>query len=420
MNNLIHSAKLALKSMLANKLRTSLTVLGIVIGAASVVIVYSAGEGIRGLLFDQIGSFGTDIIQTEIKIPSNKRSSAQSEQNSGSGIAQGVQITTMRHEDLEDLKRLKNVTGGYGAILSQDKASYSSETRRAFLMGVGADYIDIDRSQVASGRFFSEEEDKSLAQVVVLGSKMADKLFGDSDPVGKFITLHKSKYQVIGTMEEKGQVMTMDFDDYIYLPVRTLQKKIMGIEHFLYMVHQLADPTRAEETAAEFRDILRENHDITNPDKDDFRVTTMAEMMETLDTIMSALTILLLSIIVISLVVGGVGILNVMYVSVSERIGEIGLRKAVGANYAAIKRQFLVESVLITLIGGLVGVVVGILMAWGLAWGASSFGLEWKFVVPLQGVIVALSFSFVFGILFGLGPAKKAARLDPIEAMRKE
>ncbi len=406
--------------MSANKLRTALTVLGIVIGSASVVVVYSAGEGIRGLLLKQISSFGTDIIQTEIKIPANKRSTAESEQNSGSGIAQGVQITTLRHEDLEDISKLKNITGGYGAILTQDKASYGSEMRRAFLIGVSADYIEIDSTEIAVGRFFSEEEDKSLAQVVILGSKMAEKLFGDSEAIGKYIVLHKSKYQVIGVMEEKGRVMTMDFDEYIYLPVRTLQKKIMGIEHFLYTVHQLADPSRAADTAEEARTILRDNHDITDPDKDDFRVTTMEEMLETLDTIMNALTILLLSIIAISLVVGGVGILNVMYVSVSERVGEIGLRKAVGANYSAIKQQFLVESVLVTLIGGVAGVLVGILISWVLAWGAGSFGLEWRFVVPLEGVIVSLLFSFLFGVLFGLGPATKAARLDPIEAMRKE
>ncbi len=420
MNSLIHSAKIALKSMASNKLRTALTVLGIVIGASSVIIVYSAGEGVRGLLLGQIESFGTNIIETEIKVPANKKSSAESEQNSGASIAQGVQITTLSHEDLEDLKKVRNISGGYGAILSQDQAGYGSEVRRAFLMGVSADYIDIDKTNLSAGRFFSENEDKSLAQVVVLGSKMAEKLFGNSEPIGKFINLHKSKYQVVGVMEEKGKMMAMDFDDYIYLPVRTLQKKIMGINHLFYMVHQLDDPNLAEETAEEFRIILRENHDITDPAKDDFRVVTMDEMLATLDTITGALTILLLGIIIISLIVGGVGILNVMYVSVSERTSEIGLRKAVGANYAAIRQQFLIESVIITLLGGVVGVVVGIGLSWFLAWGARSYGLEWDFVIPLEGVFVALFFSFLFGILFGLGPAKRAARLDPLEAMRKE
>ena len=406
--------------MSANKLRTALTILGIVIGSSSVIIVYSAGEGLRGLLLGQIESFGTNIIQTEIKIPANKKSASEGERSSGAAIAQGVQVTTLKHDDLLDLKKISNVSGGYGAVLSQDQISYGSEVRRAFLMGVSADYINIDKTDIAQGRFFTENEDKSLARVVVLGSKISEKLFGNSYPIGKFVSLHKSKYQVIGVMEEKGKMMTMDFDDYVYLPVQTLQKRIMGINHFLYMVHQVENPLLALETAEEFRQVLRENHNISDPLKDDFRVMTMDEMMATLDTITGALTILLLAIIVISLIVGGVGILNVMHVTVSERVAEIGLRKAVGADYKSIRMQFLVESVIITCLGGVIGVLLGVLLSWVLAWGAWRYGLDWKLVIPLEGVLVAIFFSFLFGILFGLGPAKRAARLDPLEAMRKE
>jgi len=419
MNNIIMSIKLALKSMFANKLRTALTVLGIVIGAASVIIVYSAGEGIRSLLLKQIESFGTDVLQTEIKVPSNKPGMA-GEQESGSAIASGAQVTTLTIDDAEDLKKLSNIKAGYAATLSQDRASYGGEVRKVFLMGVGAEYIDIDRTKIAEGRFFTEIEDKNLSSVVVLGAGIKQELFGDSDAIGKSITIHKSKYQVIGVMEEKGKIMTMDFDKYVYLPVRTLQKKIMGINHVFYMVHQLVDPDKAGETAEEARMILRENHDISDPIKDDFRVTTMEEMMEMLDTIIGALTILLLAIIIISLVVGGVGILNVMYVTVSERTAEIGLRKAVGANYRAIMRQFLTESVIITVFGGLIGVVAGILASFGLYLVANYFGLEWAFSIPLRGVIVAVSFSLLFGIVFGIAPARRAARLDPVEAMRRE
>ena len=405
--------------MFANKLRTALTVLGIVIGAASVIIVYSAGEGIRSLLLKQIESFGTDVLQTEIKVPSNKPGMA-GEQESGSAIASGAQVTTLTIDDAEDLKKLSNIKAGYAATLSQDRASYGGEVRKVFLMGVGAEYIDIDRTKIAEGRFFTEIEDKNLSSVVVLGAGIKQELFGDSDAIGKSITIHKSKYQVIGVMEEKGKIMTMDFDKYVYLPVRTLQKKIMGINHVFYMVHQLIDPDKAGETAEEARMILRENHDISDPIKDDFRVTTMEEMMEMLDTIIGALTILLLAIIIISLVVGGVGILNVMYVTVSERTAEIGLRKAVGANYRAIMRQFLTESVIITVFGGLIGVVAGILASFGLYLVANYFGLEWAFSIPLRGVIVAVSFSLLFGIVFGIAPARRAARLDPVEAMRRE
>lgn len=419
MNNLINSAKMSFKSMAANKLRTGLTVLGIVIGVASVIIVYSAGEGIYNLLLGQIESFGTNIIETEIKVPSNKKG-GEAEQESAMSLAGGTQITTLKIEDLEDLNKLSNISGGYAAIMSQDQASYGGTIKKAFLLGVSASYIEIDKSEIAAGRFFDEAEEKSLAPVVVLGSNLKTDLFGDADAVGQSITLHKSKYQVIGVMKEKGGSFGMNFDDYIYLPLLTLQKRIMGINYVMYMVHQLKDPDRAAETAAEAREILRENHDISDPLKDDFRVVTMEEMMAMLDTITGALTILLLAIITISLIVGGVGILNVMHVSVSERTAEIGLRKAVGANYRDIVRQFLTESVVVTMFGGIIGIVVGVLLSWGLAFGARSFGLDWQFSVPLKAFVVSLLFSSAFGILFGIGPAKRAARLDPVEAMRRE
>ncbi len=221
-------------------------------------------------------------------------------------------------------------------------------------------------------------------------------------------------------MKEKGKVMVMDFDNFVYLPIRTLQKKITGMDHLMYMVHELKDSTKANNTADEARLILRQNHDISNPDKDDFRVVTMSDMMETLDTIMGALTILLLAIVIISLIVGGVGILNVMYVVVSERTSEIGLRKAVGAGYREIMWQFLVEAIVITLLGGIVGVVLGVIASWLIAWGARIYGLDWVFIVPVKAYVVALGFSLLFGIFFGIQPARKAAKMDPIVALRKE
>jgi len=192
---------------------------------------------------------------------------------------------------------------------------------------------------------------------------MKEKLFGDSDAIGKSIKIKKTKFRVVGVMEERGAVMTMDFDDYVYVPIRTLQKRLMGIDHVLYMVHRLYDLDLAEDTAEQARIILRENHDIEVSEddgfgKDDFRVVTMQEMMETLDVITGALTLLLLAIVIISLIVGGVGVMNIMYVVVSERTGEIGLRKAVGAKYSDIMLQFLAESVMVTFLSALVGIVI--------------------------------------------------------------
>jgi ABC-type antimicrobial peptide transport system permease subunit len=267
--------------------------------------------------------------------------------------------------------------------------------------------------------------------VVVLGSKIKDKLFGNSDAIGKFIKLRKSKYRVIGVMKERGAVMTMDFDDYVYLPVRTLQKRVMGINHVLYMVHQLYNLDLANQTAEEMRYLLRENHDLPHPaegyknwmdtiGKDDFRVVTMSEMMETMDIITGALTLLLLAIVAISLVVGGVGIMNIMYVIVSERTGEIGLRKAVGAKYSDIMWQFLSESIMITIAGGIVGIIFGGAVSLLISWGANSYGFNWGFNIPLKAFLVSLGFSLFFGIAFGLYPARRAAQMQPIEALHKE
>lgn len=417
--SIISIIKTALAAMRANKVRTLLTVLGIVIGIGSVIIVYSAGAGISSLILNQVESFGTDIIETETKVPSAKKGMAADTQTS-TAMAMGAQITTLNLEDLEDIKKLPNVKDGYAGIMSQEQVSYGNELRKALIFGTNASYIDIDKSEIGYGNFFTDEEDKSLAQVVVLGSKMKEKLFGSSDPIGKSIKLRKTKFRVIGVMKSRGFMMGMDFDDYIYVPIRTLQKKVMGMDYVLYIIHQLKDVSLADDTAEQARRIIRENHNITDPAKDDFRIMTMAEMMDTLNTITGAITLLLLAIVAISLVVGGVGIMNIMYVVVTERTAEIGLRKAVGATYRDIMLQFLTESVLITIIGGIAGIIFGIAVSFLIYWGARSYGLDWTFNVPAKAFAVSLGFSTFFGIVFGVYPARKAARLDPIAALRNE
>ena len=411
--------KIAFRTIKANKLRTGLTVLGIMIGIATVIIVFAAGEGVRGLILGQIESFGTDIINIESKIPNVKKGAAGDIQ-SALAMAQGIQAANLTFEDLAEIDKLPNVKKSYAGVLSQQQVSYGSEMRKAVLYGVSAKFIEIDKTKVALGRFYGESEEKSLAQVAVLGYKITSKLFGDSDPIGASIKIGKEKFLVIGVMAEKGAVTGVDFDDFIYLPLRTLQKKLMGLDKAYFIISQLYDIKLAELTADDVKILLRQNHNITDPDKDDFRVTTMDEAMKTIGTVTGAITLLLLAIVAISLVVGGVGVMNIMYVIVTERTAEIGLRKAVGARYNDIMAQFLIESVIITLMGAVLGTMVGWLAAYLIALVASSSGLSWQFFIPLKAYYTALIFALVFGFGFGLYPARQAARLDPIEALRRE
>jgi putative ABC transport system permease protein len=423
-------AKIALNALGTNKLRSFLTALGIIIGITGIVVVFSAGQGIKQLILGEIQAFGTDIIQTEIKVPSDQKG-FESEQQSAMNLAMGVEITTLTLEDMKDLEKLPNITQGYGAVLNQNQISYGNEFQKSYLFGTNESYIDIDKSEVAEGRFFTEEENDSLQRVAVLGTKIKEDLFGETDPIGRSIRIGSAKYRIVGVMEERGSVSIIDFDEYVYLPIKTLQKRIMGIDHLTYMVHELKDSSEAEFTAAMARDILRRNHDITPPDnsdltktetaQDDFRVVTMGEMMEMMDVITLSLTALLIAIVSISLIVGGVGVMNIMYVVVTERKKEIGLRKAVGARYRDIIIQFLMESVVITLLGGMVGMILGTGASYLLfRLGSQIYGLNWSFVVPIEGYLTAIIFSVVFGVLFGMFPAGKAAKMDPITALKDE
>jgi putative ABC transport system permease protein len=402
--------QLAIHSLRLNILRTSLTVLGIIIGVAAIVVVFAAGDGITSLITDEIASYGTDTIETETKVPSQKNTTPL------------AQVTTLKTSDMEAIDKLGNIKYSYGAILGQQKVSYQSQNERVFLFGVSATYPEIDKkSQPVEGRFFTVEEDRGQAMVAVLGYKLRQELFGDQPAIGQWIKIGNGKFQVLGVLEERGGAVSMiDFDKTVYLPLKTLQKRILGVDYVLYLMHQLKDVTRADDTAEEIKLLMRERHNITNPDKDDFRVTTMAELMKTLNTVTNAITLLLLAIVVISLIVGGVGIMNIMYVTVAERTPEIGLRKALGATYKDIVSQFLIESILITIWGSLIGIIFGLVLSWLLSLAANYFGLVWHFTIPWSGIVTAIIFSLTCGLLFGLRPAQKAAQLDPVEALRAE
>ena len=401
--------QLALHSLRLNLVRTSLTVLGVVIGVAAIVIVFSAGDGISHLISGEIESYGTNVVQTESKTP-------------GKNSASSAEVTTLKLADMEAINKLDNVVSSYAASLCQQKMSYGSESKKSFVFGVSAPYAQIDtKTKLASGSFFTEEDDRSQAMVVVLGATLKENLFGEQEAVGNFIKVGTKKFQVIGVLAEQGGNATfLNFDEMAYIPIKTLHKRILGIDYAMYFMHQLRDVSRAEETAEEIRALLRERHEISNPEKDDFRVSTMAEMLDTLGIVTDAVTYLLLAIVLISLLVGGVGIMNIMYVTVTERTPEIGLRKAMGATAQDVAWQFLIESLLITFWGWLLGTVFGILASYGLSLLAQAFNLNWHFLFPWQGIVFSLLFSLICGLLFGYRPAKQAAKLDPVSALRVE
>ncbi|HNU81549.1 MAG TPA: ABC transporter permease [bacterium] len=401
--------QLALHSLRLNLVRTSLTVLGVVIGVAAIVIVFSAGDGISRLISGEIESYGTNVVQTESKTP-------------GKNSASSAEVTTLKLADMEAINKLDNVVSSYAASLCQQKMSYGSESKKSFVFGVSAPYAQIDtKTKLASGSFFTEEDDRSQAMVVVLGATLKENLFGEQEAVGNFIKVGTKKFQVIGVLAEQGGNTTfLNFDEMAYIPIKTLHKRILGIDYAMYFMHQLRDVSRAEETAEEIRALLRERHEISNPEKDDFRVSTMAEMLDTLGIVTDAVTYLLLAIVLISLLVGGVGIMNIMYVTVTERTPEIGLRKAMGATAQDVAWQFLIESLLITFWGWLLGTVFGILASYGLSLLAQAFNLNWHFLFPWQGIAFSLLFSLICGLLFGYRPAKQAAKLDPVSALRVE
>jgi len=408
--------RIAISALLRNKVRTFLTVLGIVIGIMAVITVMSAGDGLKGYVTGQIETFGTDIIEVEVKVPNTSQMSAS---NAG-GQAMGIQITTLKLEDAEAMKKIPNIKDNYSVLMGQEIASYQGTNKQTLLWGTTGSFINVDTTKVVEGRFFTEEEDKSLANVAVIGQTVKDKLFGLDDPINKSIKIGREKFTVIGLMDKRGSIAFFDMDNFIYLPVRTLQKKLMGVEYISAIMNKVYNKDIADETVADINSLMRQRHDIlgNNPDKDDFATMSMAEAMDIYDTVFGAINLLLTAIAGISLLVGGIGIMNIMYVSVTERTYEIGLRKSVGATGHNILWQFLWEAIVITLFGALVGFVLGIGLSYLISVIATAQGVGWKFVISLNSIVLAIGVSFVIGLTFGVFPAIAASKLDPVTALR--
>lgn len=399
-----------------HKVRSLLTVLGLIIGVTSIIVVMNLGQSIKEFIIRQVEIFGTDYIEVEIKVPSvSKKSSANA-----FGIAQGVSITTLKEKDAEAILKHPNIRDLYYALIGQEIVSFEHVDKTAMLWGVSGSFFNLNHAKVIEGRGFTDEENKSQARIAVIGPKIKNDLFGENDAIGKRIKIGNKKFTVVGVMEKQGEMFFLDMDSVVYTPIRTLQKQIMGVDYIQFILAYMIDTKKVKSTSSDITDIMREQHSIVDPKKDDFAVTSSEEAMDILGVITRGISLLLIAIAAISLMVGGVGIMNIMYVSVSERTYEIGLRKALGATDGNILWQFLWEAVFLTFSGGVIGVLLGTLLSFGGSYGARLAGLDWSFHFSLSGLILAVAFSIIIGLLFGIYPAKKAAEMQPVEALRHE
>lgn len=425
MSKFFISIKLALRNLYSNKIRTALSLLGIVIGVTSVILILSLGNGLRNFIVGQVESFGTDIVQIEVKVP---KTSHVSSENAGA-MAGGMQITTLKLDEIEEVAKLSNLGDWYAGILGQQIVTREDENEQTYIFGVTSGMMEADSgAELEKGTFFLEEDDRDLKQVAILGSATKELFFPNDEAVGQSIKIGKSKYRVIGVLKERSSAGGFDMNKIVYIPVRTLQKKIMGIEHIQFAIFKIKNMEIVDQTMEEMRSVMRDKHDIeyTNEqDKkdgidDDFAVMSIAEAKEILDKVFKIINYLLLALASISLVVGGVGIMNVMYVAVTERTQEIGLRKAVGARNRDVLWQFIFEAVFLTLLGGIIGIILGILLSSLLTYIVAQYGYNVIFAVDGYSVLVAVGFSMITGVIFGFYPAKRASLLTPAEALRKE
>jgi putative ABC transport system permease protein len=394
--NLFNLIRIAYKALQRNKLRAFLTMLGIIIGVASVIAMVAIGQGSKQSIHDQLSSMGSNMITV---LPSSNL-------NGGVRIA-GSSFQTLTQKDITALQKAQYITELSPSITSKGQAINGALNWPTTIQGVSPDYLDIRKLSLKDGIAFTEQDVMTSAKVCLIGQTVIDNLFPNGEnPIGKVIRFNKIPFQIIGILNPKGQnAFGQDQDDILIAPYTTIQKRILATIYYQNIYASAANEQVTDAAVSEMTQILRDSHRLRDSEDNDFTVRTQAELINTLSSTSGLLTVLLTVIAGISLVIGGIGIMNIMYVSVTERTREIGLRMSIGARGKDIMLQFLMEAILISITGGIIGVVLGIV----------SSNLVSESSVMLSFVVCAIT-----GIFFGYYPAQKAARLDPIEALRYE
>ena len=403
--------KLAFNNLVLRKSRSFLTMLGIIIGVAAVIAIMSIGASAQDLLLAQVRTLGSNLIGI---LP------GASDENGPPISALGVEITTLKQDDAAALEKIPNVDSVAAYVKGRGTVSFFNESKDYDYTGVSSSYPEVEDAKAAEGRFFKQEEVDSLARVVVLGSRVKDYFFGGDSPLGERIKINQISFKIIGVMEERGTVAFQNQDEQVFIPVTTAQKILLGINHLAFIRVKAAQAENVDAISAQIEETLRYRHNIKDPSKDDFSVRSTAQALALLGTITQAITMFLGLVAAISLLVGGIGIMNIMFVAVNERTREIGLRKAIGARRRNILIQFLIESATMTLVGGILGIVVGVAIAFLVFVGVNYFGYEWRFIVTPAAIIISTFMAIGVGIVFGLWPANRASKLNPIEALRYE
>ena len=398
--------KMAALSLIANKLRTLLTMLGIIIGVAAVIAMVSVGMGVKKNVVDSISRLGSNMLMV---MPGSS--------NRGGVRGAAGSVITLTYDDAKAIKdKIKDVSYVSPIVQGSYQVVYGHENWNTSVSGVIPEYVEIQSLTLQSGLFFSEHDVEVRSRVAVIGTTVATNLFGEVNPVGKKIRIGNAPYTVIGLIASKGQSSVgQDQDDVVLIPLTTAQERLIGITYVRMINVQVADSDKMDAVQSQIETLLRQRHRINKDAEDDFNVRNLTSLMETMSETTTMITLLLGSVAGISLIVGGIGIMNIMMVSVTERTREIGIRKAIGATYSDIMLQFLIESTMISVIGGIIGIFLGI----GLAKAISQFG-NFTTVISALSIVVSFGFSLFVGIVFGMLPARKAARLDPIDALRYE